>query len=237
MASDQNLLLEIEEALKREKTEKIFKEYGPYILIGSLLAVLFTGAISGYRHWETRVNAENTALLMQALTQKDQVTALEAIAPDLRAGPRAIARMTAAGVLVSQNKKTEAQALYTQVAADKALPALYRDLAALTVVRLTLSGDAKEDKAAPLLAQLQPLMGQKNPWHNQARIEAALISAHLKNDYKAARDYLAPVIAETPENVPASVLQRARALDQVFSQKMSAAKPDTAPTPSPDAEG
>ena len=29
MASDQNLILEIDEALKREKTEKIFREYGP----------------------------------------------------------------------------------------------------------------------------------------------------------------------------------------------------------------
>ncbi len=236
MASDQNLLLEIEEALKREKTEKLFKEYGPYILIGSLLAVLFTGAISGYRAWETRVNAENTALLMQALTQQDQVKALSEVAPELRAGPRAIAQMTAAGVLVSQDKKAEAPALYTQVAEDKALPAIYRDLAALTVVRLTLSGEAKEADAASMLAKLQPLMDKKNPWHNQARIESALISAHLQNDYKAARDYLAPVIAEG-DKAPASVIQRARALDQVFGQKMSAAKPATSSTKSPDAEG
>ncbi len=236
MASDQNLILEIEEALKREKTEKLFKEYGPYILIGSLLAVLFTGAISGYRSWETRVNAENTAVLMQALTQQDQVKALTAVAPELRPGQRAIAQMTAAGVLVSQDKKTEAHALYTQVAEDKALPAIYRDLAALTVVRLTLSGDTKAADAGNLLAKLQPLLDKKNPWHNQARIESALISAHLQNDYKAAREHLAPVIAEG-DKAPASVIQRARALEQVFGQKMSAAKPDTSAPKSPDAEG
>ncbi len=236
MASDQNLILEIEEALKREKTEKLFKEYGPYILIGALLAVLFTGAISGYRHWETRVNAENTALLMQALTQQDQVKALAEVAPELRAGPRAIAQMTAAGVLVSQDKKDEAQTLYTQVAEDKALPAIYRDLAALTVVRLTLSGNTKNADADSLLTKLQPLLDKKNPWHNQARIESALISAHLKNDYKAARDYLAPVLAEA-DKAPASVIQRARALDQVFGQKMGAAAPATTSHKSPDAEG
>lgn len=235
MASDQNLILEIEEALKREKTEKIFREYGPYILAGALLAVLFTGIISSYRHWEARANAENTALLMQALTQQDQATALEKVAPELRAGPRAIARMTAAGVLVSQDKTAEAKALYTSIAADKALPAIYRDLATLMAVRLTLSGDAKGADADSLLAQLQPLLnGKKNPWRSQALIEAALINAHLKNDYAAARAQLASVLADAA-GLPPSVVTRARALDQVFSQKISAA--DAAMPQTPDAEG
>lgn len=227
MASDQNLILEIEEALKREKTEKLFKEYAPYILAGALLAVLFTGIISGYRHWQAKVNSENTAQLMNALTQKDQVTALQQIAPELSHGPRAIALMTAAGTLMSQNKQAEARALYTQVADDKKLPAIYRDLATLTVVRLSLSADAKAADAkaadaAGLLAQLQPLWDKKSAWSAQARVEAALIQAHLQNDYAAARETLAIVLADAA-NLPPSVVTRARALDQVFSQKSSMA--------------
>ena len=155
MASDQNLILEIEEALKREKTEKLFTEYGPYILAGALLAILFTGIMSGYRSWESRANAENTALLMEAMDNKDQVKALEEVAPKLRPGQRAIALMTAANVLLSQDKPAEAKVIFGKTAADKALPAMYRDLAALMNVRLTLSGETKNVDAAGLLAQLQ----------------------------------------------------------------------------------
>ena len=233
MASDQNLILEIEEAIKREKTEKLFKEYGPYILAGALLAVLFTGIISGYRHWESRVNSENTAKLMAALTQQDQVSALQQVAPELRAGPRAIARMTAAGVLLSKNDKEGARAVYTEVAADKDLPVIYRDLASLTLVRLSLSGEAKAEDAAALLAQLDPLMGKNSAWRAQAQIEAALIKAHLQNDYQAARAQLAPVL-ENAANLPPSVIARARALDQVFGQKTSALKPAS---DNPDTQG
>ncbi len=235
MASDQNLILEIEEALKREKTEKLFKEYGPYILAGALLAILFTGIMSGYRSWESRANAENTALLMEAMDNKDQVKALEEVAPKLRPGQRAIALMTAANVLLSQDKPAEAKVIFGKTAADKALPAMYRDLAALMNVRLTLSGETKNVDAAGLLAQLQPLMGKSNPWRWHAYIEAALIAAHLQNDYASARKHLEAITTGGETNVPPSVMNRARELDQVFSQKLGAVKKTD--TTSPDAEG
>lgn len=234
MASDQNLILEIDEALKREKTEKIFREYGPYILAGALLAVLFTGIISFYRSWENRANAENTALLMEAMSNEDQVKALEEIAPKLRPGQRAIAHMTAASVLLGKDKTDEAKTIYSKAASDKALPPMYRDLAALMSVRLTMSGDTKDLDATGLLAQLQPLLDKSNPWRWHAHIEAALIAAHLQNDYAAARKHL-ETITNNGETVPPSLMTRARALDQVFSQKLGSIKKTD--TTSPDAEG
>lgn len=221
MASDQNLILEIEEALKRERTEKIFKEYGPYILAGALLAILFTGIISFYRSYEARVNAQQTGQLMEAMSSADQAKALEELAPQLRPGARAIAYMTAAGALLGKDQNTEAQAIFAKTAADKTIPPLYSDLATLMSVRLALSGDAKDQDAAALLAKLQPLLAKGNPWRWHAHIEAALIAAHLQNDYAAARAQLAPVMNST-DQMPASLQGRARTLDQVFSQKLGA---------------
>lgn len=234
MASDQNLILEIDEALKRERTEKIFREYGPYILAGALLAILFTGIISGYRSWENRVNAEHTALLMEAMSAPDQAKTLEEIAPQLRPGQRAIAYMTAAGALMNKGENTEAQAIFARTSGDKALPELYRDLATLMSVRLSLSTATENLDAATLLSRLQPLMDESSPWRWHAHVEAALIAAHLQNDYAAARARLAPVLKDG-ESMPPSLQTRARALDQVFSQKLGAAKKDE--TPSTDAEG
>ena len=239
MASDQNLILEIDEALKREKTEKFLKEYGPYILAGAVLAVIFTGLISGYRSWENKISAQQTSQLMQAMTSEDQVKALEELAPSLRPGPRAIALMTAASNLMTQDKTTEAQAIFKKASADKALPAVYRDLATLNDVRL--SSGAKDADGKALLAQLQPLMGKGNPWRLHAHIEAALINANLLNDYATARTLLAPVVGAAEADAPPSLITRARALDQVFGQKVSTA-PKAEPTEkktdaTPEAEG
>lgn len=234
MASDQNLLLEIDEALKRERTEKIFKEYGPYILAGALLAILFTGLISFYRSWDNDVNAQQTEMLMEAMIAPEPAQALEKIAPELRPGQRAVALMTAAAALIAKDKTAEAQTLYTKAADDKELPATYRDLAALMSVRLAMSGDLKSLNAADLMTKLQPLMKKDNPWRWHAHIEAALISAHLQNDYQAAKGHLKSVLS-TDESIQPSLQDRARALDQVFSQKIGAVK-KTGST-SPDAEG
>ncbi len=233
MASEQQILQEIDDALKREQTEKFFKEYGPYLLAGAILAVLFTGLISGYRSWNNKVNAAQTAQLMEAMAAPDQVTALEALAPQLRPGHRALAHMTAAGTLLSDNKPQDALVIFNKAAADKALPAMYKDLATLMSVRLALTGDPAQLKADELLAKLSPLMTKNNPWRWHARIEAALINAHLQNDYATARQNLAEVLSGA-EILPPSLTERARALDQVFAQKVSAVKKDTA---TPDAEG
>ena len=234
MASDQNLILEIEEALKRERAEKIFKEYGPYILMGALLAILFTGMISAYRGWETRVNAQQTGQLMEAMSSANQAKALEELAPQLRPGARAIAYMSAAGALLSKDKNTEAQAVFTKTSEDKTIPPLYGDLATLMSVRLATSDDTKEENAAALLAKLQPLMEKNNPWRWHAHIEAALIAAHLQNDYATARKQLEPVLNST-DQMAGSLQTRARTLDQVFSQKLGAIKKDQPATT--DAEG
>lgn len=235
MASDQNIILEIDEAIKRERTEKLFKEYGPYLLAGAVLAVLFTGIISGYRNWENRINATQTAQLIEAMAAEDKVKALEELAPRLRPGQRALAQMAAAGALIEAGQGVEAMKILDQSAADSDLAAIHRDLATLMAVRLSVSAQdeaAKTDPAA-LLGRLSPLMGKDNPWRWHARVEAALITAHMQNDFITARQHLAEVIkgGEVP---PPSLLERARALDQVYSQKTSALK---AKSPAPDAEG
>lgn len=242
MASDQNLILEIDEALKREKTEKMLKEYGPYIVAGAVLAVLFTGLISGYRTWENKVSSKQTAALMQAMTSEDQVKSLEELAPSLRPGPRAIALMTAASNLMQKGQTAEAKEVFAKTSADKTLPALYRDLATLSVVRLSTSGDTKDVDAKALLAQLQPLMAKGNPWRWHAHVESALINANMLNDYATARAQLAPVISANEADAPPSLLTRARALDQVFGQKTSAApktenKTEKKTDATPEAEG
>ncbi|MCM2343066.1 MAG: hypothetical protein NDJ24_00730 [Alphaproteobacteria bacterium] len=234
MASDQNIILEIDEAIKRERTEKLFKEYGPYLLAGAVLAVLFTGIISGYRNWENRINATQTAQLIEAMAAPDKAKALEELAPGLRPGQRALAQMAAAGALIEAEQTESALKVLDRTASDRELPAIHRDLATLMAVRLSLSTQDATADPITMLGRLAPLLGKDNPWRWHARVEAALIAAHLQEDYATAREHLAEVLkgGDVP---PPSLLERARALDQVYSQKTSALKKE-APA-APDAEG
>jgi hypothetical protein len=63
-----------------------------------------------------------------------------------------------------------------------------------------------------------------NPWSPYASLEVAAIRAEA-GDYKAAREALLPVLAmaDNKDSPPApSLLDRARALDHVYSLKVSA---------------
>lgn len=219
MASEQNIILEIDEALKQERTEKLLKEYGPYILAGIVLAILFTGILGAYRSWNERVNAQQTALLMEAMISEERSTALETLAGQLRPGQRGLALMTSAGSYMTENKPEQALIVLDRVSQDQQIDDLHRDLAHLMAVRLLTSVGKQDVKAEDLLKRLTPLMAEKNPWRWHAHIEAALIKAHMQNDYVAARKHLADVLSQETI-LPPSLRERAKALNQVYSQKL-----------------
>jgi hypothetical protein len=203
----------------------MWREYGPYIVGGALLAVVLTAGISGWRTWNNHVNEKNTAVLMTALQDKDEVAALRKADAQLRPTQQMIARMTVAGRLLQDGKKEEALKAYQSVAGDTSIPGLYRDLALWLSVRLdwSLHGESIKDKADvwKMIDRLQPVIADNNnPWNAQARIEAAEIAAHGLKDYAKARAYLAPVLASA--GATDSEKQRAQALDHVYSLEQPA---------------
>ncbi len=225
--SNNDLIQDVENAMRQERTEQMWREYGPYILGGALLAVILTAGISGYRAWDDSVNRGNTGQLLQAMESKDEVAALRAAEGGLRPGQKMLARFTVAGALLKDGKNDEALKEYQGIAADTALPAMYRDLGLWLSVRLDWSLHHDKTKAKALADALQPLIAENaNPWNSHARIEAAQITARGLGDYKKARDLLAPVMAD--QTLPDSERQRAEALDHVYALQAGADKGKTA---------
>lgn len=220
--TNDTLLTELEEDLRQERLHALWKEYGAYIIAGVVLAVLLTGFISGWRSWNEKTGAAQTALIMEALDSNDIPAALDKAAAQLRGGPRAVAWLVEAGALVQTSKEEEALAVYKKAGADGGLPGIYRDLAVLLGVRLEWSLAGADTDAKALMATLKPLLDSPgNPWHFHARIQAALIAAHDMKDYALAQQYIAPVIAA--DDIPESLRERARALGQIYRIKLSAA--------------
>ncbi len=216
MADD--LIHEVEESLKQERLERLWKDYGSYLIAAIILTILLTALVTGWRGWNSKVNISQTSSVIEALEQEDQVSELEKIMTGLRPGHRAISHLTAAGLLLRDDKKEEALKHYKGAANNKDLAPVFRDLAQLMAVRLEWSMEESETGPQTLLAMLKPLWeDQSSPWQWHARMQAAIIEAHANTDYTAAHDHLSAVM--TAQNIPSSLIERARALDQVYALK------------------
>lgn len=220
-----DLIAELEEAVRREKLEKAAKEYGPYILAGCLIAILVTGITAGIRNWQAKTNAAHTATLIQSAESPQAARALSETAEQLGAGQELVARLAAAGLYLQNGDKPAALAQFHEAATSKKAPALLRDLALLQATRLAWEVEGPNADAQALLNRLRPLLQKNNPWQAHAQLQSAIIAAHGLHDYEAARQFLAPLLTGT-DNLPPSLLMRARALDHVYGLKTGAARPD-----------
>lgn len=217
------LIQEVEDSLRREKLETLWKEYGPWLIAGAVCAVLLTASVTGWRAWNDSINSRETTELLQAMEATDAPEKLADAAGDLRPGKQAMARITAAGLLLKDKKDKEALAQYKEALKDSGLPPLFRDLATLMAVRIEWSMPEYQDNADEYLAQLRPIWTNAgNPWQWHAHVQTALILAHAKSDFEEARTHLAAVL--NAPDLPPSLRERARSLDHLYMLKMTAAE-------------
>ncbi len=219
------LIQEFEAADKQEKLHAYWSEYGGYIIASAILAVLFTGLITGYKNYTRNVSERQTMALVSALENTDRATALIEVSPELDGGLRAMADLSAAGILLSTEKPDEALVVYEKAASDSKLPENFRDLSEFMAIRLkwdlvktapTQEGAAKlEINSADYIARLKPLMAKRSsPWQAHANIQAALIMAEEGN-YSEALKYINAAL--NIEKIPPSLQERGNALRHIYT--------------------
>ena len=92
-----DILEEADEALKREKMEKLWQRHGGSIITVMVAIIVATGANAGWKSWSQSVNGKQTDILLAAAEEDDMAGALAKAGQDLRPGLRGVALMTAAG--------------------------------------------------------------------------------------------------------------------------------------------
>lgn len=223
------LIHEVEEALKREELERFWQEYRFFIIGAVVAAILLTAAVSGWQSYKYKTNTAQTAILTGAMSAEEDnlAAALGDAAPKLRGGHRAMAFLTEAGALQRAGKRQEALEVYSKAAADGSLPRVWQDLAVLLSTRAAWGMETeKTENAASLLKAIAPLLkDQDSPWHAHALLLAAQIEAHGNGDYQAAHKYLSDV--QQVADAPPSLRERAKALDHIFMIRSGAVKKGT----------
>ena len=209
-----DIFREVDDALQQEKVTKLWREYGPTLILSAVLLVLMTAAVTGYRAWDAKKDAEETARLTKALESDNAVEQLVEFAKDARSGQAASALMTAAGLYTDKHEYTKAAETYKQAFEQSGTPGAFRDLARILYVRALLMTKEKQE-GEKLLEVLQPVLKNgRGPYVWQARLDAALISDHMLKDPARSLGYLKDF--EKADNIPLSLKEKAKDLSELY---------------------
>ena len=209
-----DIFAEVDEAMKQERLEKLWKDYGGFIIGFLTIVVLGTAANAGYTSWKTASNIKSTDLYL-GIAQKTNYTADEIIqiAPKLNSGIKSIALLSAAHREYQDGNTQKAVEIYKQITADTQHDPSMIYLAQYMVT----SHDAEKSQEEKLQQFTAMSSDENNPYRYRAYLDAAMLEAHLNNDFTKARSYF-NIIAKA-EFVPQTIKQKAQSLDIVYTIK------------------
>jgi hypothetical protein len=209
---------EVSDDLRTERAVALAKRYGALLVGACLLVLAGVGAQQAYVWYQGKQNDKAATAYLNitgpldaagaTLTdaqRKSGAQALETFAATAPEGYKTLANLRAAALLADARDATDALGLWNNVAGDTAADPLLRDLANLFWAQHAL-GSAPD---ADVLARLQPLTTDANPYHALARETQALL--YLGEGKTGLAKALFTQIASDP-NAPDGVRNRADGL-------------------------
>ncbi|MGQ0527912.1 MAG: hypothetical protein ACT4OY_07810 [Alphaproteobacteria bacterium] len=207
-----DLLAEVDDMMRRERVEKIWRDHGPKIVALLVTVILGTALYSAWNAWETHTKTRDTDTLLTLMETSAFPHNIDPQNLDMRGGTRGVTALIAARSLLIRKENDRALAVYESVSADRGIDPELRQLGTLMKVRLLSPKDGADMPA--LREELEDVYKDKaSPWRHHARLEAAVLAAAAK-DYKGAQDILGPLLKE--EDLPETFIAKARALNHVY---------------------
>jgi hypothetical protein len=164
-----DIFREVEEDVRRERLEKLWKQYGDYIIAG--MAVIVVG-VAGYKLWQhyeavqiakASVAYSTAVQLSNGGKSTEAAQAFAKITKEAPSGYAAAAKLAEADALLADGKAADAVALYKTIAQKD-----NTELGNLARIRAAwaLGDSASKSDLQTLLA---PLTGPKSSWRFMAR--------------------------------------------------------------------
>jgi hypothetical protein len=206
-----DIFREVEEDVRRERYEKLWKEYRDYIIAAGALIVIGMAGYQLYRVYEQRETEKASIAYAAAAEMLDHGQAaaaapqFAALAKNAPGGYAAVARFAEADALYREGQKGDAIRIYEQIAngSDPYLGAAARLHAAWAMADTAPRSDVE--------ALLAPLSERSGAWREMAREVIAYEDLRSGNTAKALRAYQG--IAADPET-PSSLKGRAEVMSR-----------------------
>lgn len=202
---------EVDEEVRQERYEILWKRYGRYVLGAAVAIVVATAAGVFWQNYQRQQHEADSQAFIAAVSKTGQnrldeaIAELHALSTDATTGYAVLARLREAAMLAQNGDSAAAVIVFTRVAEDSDVPEVYRDYARLMSVLHEIEGidsDTAESRLTPLLAT-------DNPWRFSAR-ELAAIAAMRAARMDRARELL-EANADDPE-APQGIRARAAQL-------------------------
>lgn len=192
-----DIFREVEEDLRREQAKRLWRRFGPYVLLVAILIVVATAGWRGWLYWRERQAAATGDRYVAALQlandgkHDDALKALGELSATGSGGYPVLARFRAASELAGAKKTDEAVKAFDALAADPATPTLLKAMARLRAALLLVD---TVDLAA-MKARIDDLAATGGPWRNTAR-EMLGLTAWRVGDAEAARGYFTEITGD-----------------------------------------
>ena len=201
-----DIFQEVEEDVRRERAEKLWKRIAPLVLAITIALVAGVGGVTAWRQYVASERAESSDKFNAAAAQAETgnragaIAALGALAQDAREPYATLARLRLAAIRAETGDST-ASATFADAAA-KAEDPLIKEYAELMSV---VQAIGKESPDA-VISRLEPMTAAARPWRNLARDYLGFV-AFKKGDLPLARR----VWDEIVKDEQAAPSQKARA--------------------------
>jgi hypothetical protein len=172
-----DIFREVEEEVRRERLEKIWKEYGDYIVAAAALLILAAAAFRLWTFYEARERARTSDryLAAEQLFASGQTRAaaqtFARLAKEAPKGYDKLAELQTANAVAASNKG-EALAIYRKLVGDN--DEMISSIARLRAAWLLVDSAPKSD----VESMLAPLAGNDSPWHQVAQEILAYADFH-----------------------------------------------------------
>lgn len=201
-----DIIREVDEELRRENFEKLWRKYGSYALGVGIVIVLVVAGVIMWRDYttgqrEARARQYDAALQLAAAANPGAPAALQGLASG-DDGYAALAQLQAAALKAKAGDIAGTVAIYEKMTADSAIDESLRNLA-LMLLALYTADTAPPDQ---LTQRLKPLTSAANPWHYSA-LELTAVLARRAGDTAKAEQILTGLADDL--NAPQALRQRA----------------------------
>ncbi|WP_119678546.1 tetratricopeptide repeat protein [Indioceanicola profundi] len=185
-----DIFREVDEDLRRDQAQKIWKRFGPALIAAALIVVAATASYTLWQRARLADQRERTAVLTRAIEaavpegaaapSAEAADELAAAAAQLDGGHATLARLYQAAALANGGQREQAVAVYDEISGSAEDP-LLRDLASLHAVLHQIdSGDP-----AQLQSRLAPLASPTSPWRWSARELTGLLAIRTGDTARA----------------------------------------------------
>ncbi len=186
-----DIFREVEEDVRRERYEQLWKEYGDYVIAGAAVVIIAVAAFQLWRVYDQRqrgnasVQFMNAEQLMEAGQTSAAQSAFARLEKEAPGGYASLAKFQEANAMLQAGNTGDAVIIYKQIAAGK--DDILAPAARIHAGWALVDGAPKSE----IQSLVGPLTDKANPWHGMAQDILAFADLRAGATPDAIREYQA----------------------------------------------